>query len=115
MDQRVERLEETVNSLQSNQQQILERLSEMFNKLSTMSTNHEEEEASHGSGRKYNWGGHLDGSHTNGSNQSYAPRVKLDFPKFNGGEDPTSWLCRAEYFSYQPWVVWEVVDFLEII
>jgi hypothetical protein len=26
-----------------------------------------------------------------------APRVKLDFPKFNGGEDPTSWLCRAEY------------------
>uniref|UniRef100_A0A2N9EXV4 RNA-directed DNA polymerase n=1 Tax=Fagus sylvatica TaxID=28930 RepID=A0A2N9EXV4_FAGSY len=98
MDQRVERLEETVNSLQSNQQQILERLSEMFNKLSTMSTNHEEGEASHGSGRRYNRGGHLDGSHTNGSNQSYAPRVKLDFPKFNGGEDPTSWLCHAEQF-----------------
>ena len=54
MDQRVERLEETDNSLQSNQQQILKRLSKMFNKLSTMSTNHEEEEASHGSGRKYN-------------------------------------------------------------
>jgi hypothetical protein len=63
-----------------------------------MSTNHEEGESSHGSGRRYNRGGHLDGSHTNGSNQSYAPRVKLDFPKFNGGEDPTSWLCRAEQF-----------------
>ena len=22
--------------------------------------------------------------------------VKLDFPRFNGEEDPTNWLCRAE-------------------
>uniref|UniRef100_A0A2N9HMQ3 Retrotransposon gag domain-containing protein n=1 Tax=Fagus sylvatica TaxID=28930 RepID=A0A2N9HMQ3_FAGSY len=28
-----------------------------------------------------------------------APRlVKLDFPRFNGGEDPTSWICHAEQF-----------------
>jgi hypothetical protein len=90
MDQRVERLEETVNSLQSNQQQIIERLSKVFNKLSTITTNHKEEEASHDSRRRHSQGGHLGGSHTNGSNQSYAPRVKLDFPKFNSGEDPTS-------------------------
>jgi len=24
--------------------------------------------------------------------------VKLDFPRFNGEEDPTSWVCRAEQF-----------------
>lgn len=24
--------------------------------------------------------------------------VKLDFPRFNGGEDPTSWICRADQF-----------------
>ncbi|TXG64146.1 hypothetical protein EZV62_011140 [Acer yangbiense] len=30
---------------------------------------------------------------------SYTPKlVKLDFPRFNGGEDPTSWLCRADQF-----------------
>ncbi|GAV68292.1 hypothetical protein CFOL_v3_11795 [Cephalotus follicularis] len=34
-----------------------------------------------------------------GSAESYLPRmVKLDFPKFNGTEDPTSWVCRAEQF-----------------
>jgi hypothetical protein len=26
------------------------------------------------------------------------PHVKLDFPRFNGEEDPTSWVCRAEQF-----------------
>ena len=68
----------------------------MFNKLSTMTTNLEEGEASYGLGRKHSRGDHLDGSHINGSNQSYAPHVKLEFPKFNDGEDPTSWLCHAE-------------------
>ncbi|KAA8526239.1 hypothetical protein F0562_008022 [Nyssa sinensis] len=38
-----------------------------------------------------------------GSSSSYVPRlVKLDFPRFNGGEDPTSWLCRAgQFFQFQ--------------
>ena len=32
-----------------------------------------------------------------GSTTSYTPKlVKLDFPLFNSGEDPTSWICRAE-------------------
>uniref|UniRef100_A0A2N9GM02 Integrase catalytic domain-containing protein n=1 Tax=Fagus sylvatica TaxID=28930 RepID=A0A2N9GM02_FAGSY len=31
------------------------------------------------------------------------PKVaKLDFPRFNGSDDPTSWICRAEqFFSFQ--------------
>ncbi|KAL4204513.1 hypothetical protein AMTRI_Chr01g132390 [Amborella trichopoda] len=30
---------------------------------------------------------------------TYLPgMVKLDFPKFNGEEDPTSWVCRANQF-----------------
>ena len=40
-----------------------------------------------------------EGGHSGRSNHSYAPRlVKLDFPRFNGTEDPTSWICRAEQF-----------------
>ncbi|RVW74901.1 hypothetical protein CK203_054589 [Vitis vinifera] len=40
------------------------------------------------------------------STESYGaviPRVtKLDFPRFNGSEDPTSWICRVEqFFEFQ--------------
>ena len=42
MDQYVEQLEWLVNSLQSNQQQILEWLAEIFNKLNTFPTSFEE-------------------------------------------------------------------------
>ena len=100
MDQRVEQLEQSVSSLQTNQQQILERLTELFNKLSTFSTPHDEGETSHTSGRWFGHGIHHDGSHTTNNNQSYAPRLKLDFPKFNGGEDPTSWICKVEQFYH---------------
>ena len=34
-------------------------------------------------------------THQNGS--QYAPRlVKIDFPRFSGEEDTTSWFCRVE-------------------
>ncbi|CAL1395724.1 unnamed protein product [Linum trigynum] len=32
-----------------------------------------------------------DGHHGN-------PRIKIDFPRFRGDEDPTTWVCRAEQF-----------------
>lgn len=32
---------------------------------------------------------------TNSTTQKY---TKLDFPMYNGGEDPTSWMCRVEQF-----------------
>jgi hypothetical protein len=40
---------------------------------------------------------------TGGPNQTessnFFPKVaKLNFPKFNGSEDPTSWVCRVEQF-----------------
>ena len=99
MDQRVEQLEQSVSSLQANQQQILERLTELFNKFSTVTARWDEGETSQGQSRRRNEQGSFhSGAHTNGSNQAYAHRVKLDFPRFNGGEDPTSWICRAEQF-----------------
>uniref|UniRef100_A0A2N9IK08 Integrase catalytic domain-containing protein n=1 Tax=Fagus sylvatica TaxID=28930 RepID=A0A2N9IK08_FAGSY len=91
MDQRVEQLEQSVSSLQANQQQILERLTELFNKFSTFTARWDEGETSQGqSGRRNEQGSFHSGAHTNGTNQAYAHRVKLDFPLFNGGEDPTS-------------------------
>lgn len=38
-----------------------------------------------------------------GSTTSYAPKlVKLDFSRYNGGEDPTSWLCKFFQFQETP-------------
>lgn len=33
----------------------------------------------------------------------FAPKLaKLDFPQYNGSEDPTSWICRVEqFFEFQ--------------
>ena len=34
-----------------------------------------------------------------GTSGSTAPKIaKLDFPKYSGNEDPTSWVCRVEQF-----------------
>ena len=51
MDQRVEQLEQNVNSLLTNQQQILEKVTELFAKLSSFNSHHEEGENSHGQSR----------------------------------------------------------------
>ena len=47
MEQRVDQLENNVTSLLSNQQQLLERVTEIFNKLEAMNTHREEGESSH--------------------------------------------------------------------
>ena len=37
------------------------------------------------------------------SNRSIVPKLtKLEFPRYKGGDDPTSWVCRAEqFFQFQ--------------
>ncbi|KAA8548911.1 hypothetical protein F0562_000595 [Nyssa sinensis] len=106
MDSRVERLEQDVGSLMTGQQQVIEKITELFDKLaaltdqSTKQPVREQAESSQNQQRanvgRFNGNG---GSQQSGSNCSYTPKlVKLDFPRFNGGEDPTSWLCRADQF-----------------
>ncbi|KAA8544487.1 hypothetical protein F0562_022473 [Nyssa sinensis] len=104
MDQRVEKLETEVGSLTTGQQQILEKITELFDKLSsqTIPPSLEREEGENSMAPLQNHGGrsgNIIGTRQNGSQQSYAPKfVKLDFPRFNGEEDTTSWVCRVEQF-----------------
>lgn len=35
---------------------------------------------------------------SNSTPTSFILKMKLDFPRFNGREDPTSWICRAKQF-----------------
>ena len=39
----------------------------------------------------------------NGHRNSYMPKLaKMDFPKYKGVDDPTSWICRVEqFFEFQ--------------
>ncbi|KAA8519397.1 hypothetical protein F0562_013653 [Nyssa sinensis] len=109
MDQRVENLEQAMESLSTGQQEILNCMADMFKnyplawiilrttQLENMENPHEHQVKQLVGRQHSNTGNGI------GSSSSYVLRlVKLDFPRFNGGEDPTSWLCRAEqFFQFQ--------------
>ncbi|KAI5316982.1 hypothetical protein L3X38_036689 [Prunus dulcis] len=75
-EQRVERLETEVGSLATGQERILKEMQEMFAAMNAR----------------------LDQISRTGDGSSSAFNGGGDFPHFNGLEDPTSWICRAEQF-----------------
>ncbi|XP_042487967.1 uncharacterized protein LOC122068169 [Macadamia integrifolia] len=104
-DQRLDRLETEMETLAAAQdrkfQELMESMQQMFaavnTKLDNVATIREVGESSH-----YNHprkGGRTHNGAPNSSGGAGAPKVvKLDFPKYNGEEDPTSWVCRADQF-----------------
>ncbi|KAF2311720.1 hypothetical protein GH714_026362 [Hevea brasiliensis] len=100
MDQRVEQLEQTVQSLSGGQEGIAKRLEELFSQLNVR-MDRLTSQSSQGKG--------IDSDtatpesrirpNSSGATSSYTPKmVKLDFPRFDEKEDATSWVCRAEQF-----------------
>ena len=78
----------------SNQQQLMEKMVDIYAKVVMMSSNRKEGESSQSRNNKRPKGS----SHTS-HYHSYTPHlVKLEFPRFNEVEDPTNWICRAEQF-----------------
>ena len=107
MDQRVEKLESDVSSLMTGQLQILDKINELFGKLnfknSLPEANIEREEGEHSNAPHHDQGRSRNtmGSRQISTQQSYVPRmIKLDFLRFNGSEDTTSWVCRVEQFFH---------------
>ncbi|KAA8522007.1 hypothetical protein F0562_012679 [Nyssa sinensis] len=105
MDSRVEKLEADVNSLTIGQQQILDKLNELSVQFNTRAgsqpTNGQPDlEGENSQAPLQNPNRQMGG--TSGTSQQgshYAPRfVKLDFPRFKGEEDTTSWFCRVNQF-----------------
>ncbi|KAK0600184.1 hypothetical protein LWI29_012574 [Acer saccharum] len=102
-------LKQTMESLSTGQQELLNRIVDMFEKLSTRMDNlanntvREHGDSSRAPSQTVGGRHHINTGNGAGSSSSYVPRlVKLDFPRFNGGEDPTSWLCRAkQFFQFQ--------------
>ena len=73
-------------------------LTEIMEKLSTQrGTRREEGETFHG--KRHEDEGENSRAKTRERTQPFTNRhVKLEFPRFNEGEDPTGWICRAEQF-----------------
>jgi hypothetical protein len=87
-------LEQSMQALTAENQQLMARITKVFEMLSARDRRDAEE-----NGRRRLRAG--EGEEFQDGEQPRAfghPHVKLDFPRFNGEEDPTSWVCRAEQF-----------------
>ncbi|KAL4189149.1 hypothetical protein AMTRI_Chr08g164060 [Amborella trichopoda] len=80
----------------------MDKLNELFEKLSSRIANIEPEVGENLRVPLQNHGvrpENTNGNRQNGSQQSFSPKlVKHNFPHFNGEEDTTSWTCRVEEF-----------------
>jgi len=94
MEGRMGSLEQSVQALTAENQQLMARITEAFEMLSTRDRHDAEENGRRrlraGEGEEFQ-----DGERPRAFGRLH---VKLDFPRFNGEEDPTSWVCRAEQF-----------------
>ncbi|KAJ0007428.1 hypothetical protein Pint_29563 [Pistacia integerrima] len=83
---------ELQQAMKASQERLLKHMESMFALFSTRSGGHDDDaESSHGPRRSLSRGGSL------------APKItKLDFPRYNGMDDPTRWICRVEqFFEFQ--------------
>jgi hypothetical protein len=91
-DPRVDRLKQQVSNLESILERLMKKLDENTNKVDSLvskGSNRSEENSFTRSRDK----------HTHGSSNLAFPKLaKLDFPRYNGMEDPTSWIHRVEQF-----------------
>ncbi|CAL5416547.1 unnamed protein product [Camellia sinensis] len=108
-EQRLRQLETDVNSLATGQERMMTEMQEMFEAMNTrldhITTNQVRDlgESSHNlnqsvGGRTLGSGGTNRKVRSNSAPQYLPKTVKLDFPRFNGIEEPMSWVCRAEQF-----------------
>jgi len=98
-DHRLEQVENELGSLAAGQRELqeamktseerlLKHMENLFARFSTYSGGHDDDAKSSRRPR-----------HTSSGGGSLAPKVtKLDFPRYDGMEDPTGWICQAEQF-----------------
>jgi hypothetical protein len=102
MDQRMGTMEESVKSLADGQKDLCAQQQEMHNRLAEiydLLSKQSSDENSRGKDPEYEEENSFQGGRHPGITTRH---VKLDFPRFNGEEDPTMWICRAEqFFQFQ--------------
>jgi hypothetical protein len=94
MEGRMGSLEQSVQALKPENQQLMARITKALEMLSVRDQRDAEE-----NGRKRLQAGEGEEFQDGEWPQAFGrPHVKLDFPRFIGEEDLTSWVCRAEQF-----------------
>jgi hypothetical protein len=107
MEQRIERVEKELGSMDNQMQKEMEkmlgaqkRMEKMLGVLLSKSQSHREEDQTNAASSSKGRAGR-DSNRTE-SGSSFLKVAKLNFPKYDGTEDPTSWVCRAEqFFEFQ--------------
>jgi hypothetical protein len=107
MEQRIERVEKELGSMDERMQKEMEkmlgtqkRMEEMLGVLLSKSQSHREEDQTNAASSSRGRVGR-DSNRTE-SGSSFPKVAKLNFSKYDGTEDPTSWVCRAEqFFEFQ--------------
>jgi hypothetical protein len=96
-DQRFDRIERELKELGSMEERMTRRMEEM---MATFAVKLQGEGQGNSAGSSRSWAG-KDPIRTESGN-SFPKVAKLNFPKYEGTEDPTSWVCRAEqFFDFQ--------------
>ena len=88
-DQRLQRLENQVENLSSGQERLLKQMEELVGAMNSRLDLQEE-----GSINR-NRGPHGQGGVRYASGLAVPKFAKLDFPRYDGSEDPTLWICRT--------------------
>jgi len=104
-DPRMDRLEAQISNLQSGLEKLMKHNSEQAKTLAENSKNMVEINniLSSQSGKNMGENSTSKNRDKTGHNSSTAPKLtKLDFPRYNGEDHPTSWICRVEqFFEFQ--------------
>lgn len=82
------RLEQQFYSLSTGQEQMLKQIQEMLHRMQVR------DEASSNRQRIV----HRNPGYEGASESVFPKLAKLDFPKYDGSKDPTTWICQAEQF-----------------
>ncbi|EXB30998.1 hypothetical protein L484_016859 [Morus notabilis] len=101
MQDRMAKLEETMAALATSQKEMLGHITERMEQLSQQVSAKSKDEGEHSANKGGSRTSVNSGINQLGSLHNYVPKtLKIDFPRYDGRDDPTTWVCRAEkYFS----------------
>ncbi|KAH7516502.1 hypothetical protein FEM48_Zijuj10G0141800 [Ziziphus jujuba var. spinosa] len=103
LQERVEKLEKSLDALATGKKDLLCHITERLEKISQLflgrNTQEMGENSTPGSHRFQGKTAHSAPQRTTTSLSNFIPMtVKLDFPKYDGKEDPTTWVCSVDHF-----------------
>ncbi|GMN58129.1 hypothetical protein TIFTF001_027216 [Ficus carica] len=101
LQDQMSKLEEIVAALANSQKEMLGHITERMEQLHQQVSDKVKDDGEHSANKSGGRGGNNSGINAFGSLNSFVPKtMKIDFPRYDGRDEPTTWVCGAEkYFS----------------